>query len=431
MHGLDLKNLYESMKAEAADPRHGPTKFCGALRNWIGLDRDRFGRPTINRERKMLPESFALPELTRAILGDESRAEQIFRLRKSPGGVSLLEAGNAAVQPSQFIDISAWDNSVGGLIEAKVIEGFETPDYIGDKICRLDPRKTNGGKSIGIGRIGDKAEPIAPGQPHPRAQFTERYITVPAATKYGLAVEVTKEAAFFDLTGEVLQQAESVGKEIMLRKEKRILDVLIGITQNPYNYGGVAYNTFLTSGNWVNDQSNPLGDWSNLNLAWYLFQKMTDQESSQRITIKPDTIICTPFLLPTVGYVMNATQIEPLTNPGSSSTLNVGQRTFAPNVTDYFGQPLSSYKVLASSILDQRLTDADGGNLSAANAKQYWWMIDSKRFLAYWENWPLTVEHAPANDYVMADNNLVLAVFANERGLPYVNDPRYAVRNKN
>jgi len=429
MQGTSLKNLYESYKAEGSNPLDGARKFRDKIHSLIGLTRDHNGRSILLETRKAKPEEFQIPEVTRAMLGDN--AEHIFdernRWRRS---ANLLEAGNTAVQPSQFIDISAWDATVGGLIEAKMIEGYSTPEFIADKITKLIPSKTNGGKIIGLGRIGDKAEAMAPGQPHPRAQFLERYITWPAATKFGLAVEVTKEAAFFDLTGSILQQAESVGKEIALRKERRVFAMVIGISQNPYNYGGTAYNTYLTSGNWVNTQSNPLADWTSINQAWYLASRMTDQEAGQRISVKLDAILCTPFLVPTVDYIRRATQIEPLTS-GSTTTANSGQRTFAPNVTDYYGTPLSNYKVFASTILEQALTDPLDGNLSASNARQYWWAFEQQGAFAYAENWPFTSTEAPINDYVMRDSDLVLAVFGNERGVPFVYEPRKVIRNTN
>jgi hypothetical protein len=104
----------------------------------------------------------------------------------------------------------------------------------------------------------------------------------------------------------------------------------------------------------------------------------------------------------------------------------------ADNITDYFGQSLDRLKRFSSPILQQQLEDSvEGLNISATNARQYWWMFDSQRAFGYFENWPLTVQSAPANDYIMADQDIVLATFANERGLPYVLDPRYVVRNTN
>lgn len=437
--GVDLKVFYESARAEAADPRHGATKFVRTLREAIGIQyRDRGSAklaPSLNPNRRATPETFAgsgFEPIHRAIFGSKERAEEMIcnRGRYKTGSASLLEAGDMAVQPSQFIDISAWDATVGGLIEAKIIEGFETPEFIGEKITKIDARKTNGGKVIGVGRIGDKAEVIAPGQAHPRVQFTERYITVAAFDKRGLGIEVTKEAAFFDLSGQVLKNAQALGREIMLRKEKRIFNMIIGAT-NPYNYGGVGYNTYLTSGNWVNDQSNQLADYTNVNLAMYLFSRMKDQESQQIVTIRPDAILYPPFLDPTVDIVTNAKTVEPLTG-GSGSVYNQGTRTLANNITDYYGRPLSSLKRFSSGILQQQLEDStEGLNQSATNARLYWWLFDSERAFGYMENWPLTVTTAPANDYVMADHDLVLAAFANERGTPFVLDPRYVVRNKN
>src|SRR5205807_607255 len=98
------------------------------------------------------------------------------------------------------------------------------------------------------------------------------YVTTPATRENALAVDVNKEAVFYDLTGNVLQMAASVGEWLGYRKELDAIDCFIGVTSqstglSAFNYGGTAYNTYSTSqiigkSTLVNQQSNPLLDWT-------------------------------------------------------------------------------------------------------------------------------------------------------------------------
>ena len=75
--------------------------------------------------------------------------------------------------------------------------------------------------------------------------FGEDYIDTPQTTKRGFIVPVTKEAIFFDRTHLILQRAAEVGEVLGLNKEKRLLDLLIGVTNN-YKWKGADYNTYST-----------------------------------------------------------------------------------------------------------------------------------------------------------------------------------------
>ena len=82
--------------------------------------------------------------------------------------------------------------------------------------------------------------------PYPHLGFGEDYIETPSTTKRGFIVPVTKEAIFFDRTHLVLSRAAEVGEVLGLNKEKRLIDLVIGVTNN-YKWKGTTYNTYQTS----------------------------------------------------------------------------------------------------------------------------------------------------------------------------------------
>ena len=67
---------------------------------------------------------------------------------------------------------------------------------------------------------------------------------------------VTREAIFFDRTHLVLQRAAEVGEVLGLNKEKRLLDLVIGATNN-YKWKGTAYNTYYAT----RATAGPMDNW--------------------------------------------------------------------------------------------------------------------------------------------------------------------------
>lgn len=440
-----LRTIYESCMNQGS-PESGVQRWRDFFRHTLlGIHVDENGRKSI-RNRQMKPEEFCrggnLAETAVSILGPNAheilstpRTELYARgLRElyeaSAKPRQLYEAGNTAIQPSQFIDISSWDVTVGGLIESKIIEEYRKPGYIMDRLFRKIPTTMHAEKLIATGRIGDKALLMQPGQSHPAAQFTERFITTPYTMKYGLKCEVTKEAVFFDRTNQVLTRAGSIGLELGLRRELWMTDVFLGVI-NPYIYGGVAYNTYITSGgNWANDiTGNSLTDVNNLNTMWVSAQRMTDQESGQRIAVQPKTIVVPPGARFTAGNIIRSTQNEFLTS-GSGSVYNQGTRTHAPQAEDFYGDSIGQYEILWSPFIDQRMLAADGLNLSASTAAGYWWAVVEDMAFAWMENWDINIMTVNANDYVMADNGIVMAAIGDFMGTPAVYDPRYVIRSR-
>lgn len=396
----------------------GALRFADRFRGELGLTMNENGRPVI-REPKFHPREFSLRGLAESLCG----IEWVENLREGQhGAYRVFEAGaNPAIVPGHIPNVSAYLGSIAGLLDAAILEGYEKPEYIIDRLIYTMPSKVRQESLIGLGRMGDQARRRNPADPHPFAQFGERKIISPETYNDALACAVTFEAVFFDRTNQVIDRCNSVGDELALRKELDGFRMIAGVT-NPYNYNGVAYNTYLTSGNWINDVSNPLVDWTNLDVISAMASRFTDQETGNRITVTFDTLLVSPAKKLTTQYIQRATEIETWTQ-----SLAEGRR----------GSALGErFKMESSPYMDQVLTTADttlGLNLSQANADKYWWAMKTGPGGAFVriENWGITINRAAPNDFTMLNHKMLLAVFADYMHAFMLREPRHVIRSKN
>ena len=418
INGAAVRDTYESL---------GPVRFVHHTREMLGLENPATGGRYYNLRtdlpclgpQTIRPESVSIRDLAESLFG--SSEQEIRRGLAGVGGhVDLIEAGGTSEVPSQFANISAFNSTVAGLLEAKILEVWNRPAYIGDQLTKTVPSKKRSEKFIGISTMGDEALERKPAQPHARAHLSERYVTTPDTTNYGMAIEVTREAVMFDLTTQLLSQAERITEVLATRKEYRIIDCVLGIT-NTYTYNGTAYSTYVASGgNWVNIvASNPLADWTDVDNALFLFSTMTDQEKSEPIDIAGFQVLVMPAKQMTANYLFNSTGLE-------FGAVATGTHVGTNPLRQFPFQLLPvSPRVYARAIA------TDGLALSAANAKGLWYIGDFPKAFCYVENLPLHVERAVPGSFAMADNGLVLAVFVDEMGTPGVLEPRYVVKCKN
>lgn len=443
---LKLRDLYESRCKQS----NGRWRFLVEMRNGLGLC-DANGSDHVDlignrqlKERHLLPENFSLAELAESIIGPSWRSlfnpdsNSLGRFTAARGLIesndrrALVESAGVGVDPTAFLNINTFTSVVGGLVEVKILEAFKNPAFIGDRLAPAEPTKLNGQKIIGVNRIGDRGKKRLPGEAHTRAQFNERWIQTPETRENALAVDVLKETVFFDLTGDILNVAASVGEELGYRRELEILSLIVGAT-NSFNYNGSAYNTYASSLNaigYFNDFSNPLVDWTSLQADMLKFARMQDPYTGKRLLIVPNTILVNPAKVATANLVVGATSTERRTaganTQATASTLNVSQTPSNP----YSGQ----FEVLSSPLLEQVCTASasDGGlALSQSNADEYWWMMEAGKSFKYMQNYPLSVAQSAPNQYEMLDKGIVATYFANERGIPAVISPWHIVRNTN
>lgn len=373
-----------------------------------------------NGKRAASPYEFSIRGLAESLVSREW-AEGLMANQNTPG--RIFEAGSApAMTPGNIPNVSAFLGSVAGLLDAAILQSYDLPEFKIDSLIPTKPSKTRQRVMIGLGRIGDASLRRNPGEPHQFAQFEERKTITSETYSDALACAVTFEAVYYDQTGNVLDQANTVGRELALRKELDGYRLIAGIN-NPYNYRGVAYNTYGTSGYWVNDVANELHDWTNINVVEAMFSRMKDQETGNRVAIEWDTVLCSPTKFRTAQYIQSATEVKSRTQSGTVTST-------APKLGD-------EYTLVKSVYMDQVLTDAvaDGGaGLTQAQADEYWWALKTDKQRSAFvrtENWPVVINRAAPNDFTMLNHKLLLAVFADQRHSFDVQDPRYVIRNKN
>lgn len=356
------------------------------------------------REGHLRADDFSVRDLAEALVPDGREWVRMLDPR-SAGSVHVLEAGDG-------VDVSAFLNITGQVIYSKILDAYTQEAFVASKLVDTIPTRLDGEKIPGIGRIAEQVDAVGPGMPYPHLGFGEDYIETPSTTKRGFIVPVTKEAIFFDRTHLILSRAAEVGEILGLNKEKRLIDLVIGATNN-YKWKGTSYNTYQTSGPWVNSLSgNELVDWANVDAAEQLFANILDPGTGEPVLVRAATLLVMPAYRHAAHRIVSATHLT-FDSSGSSTA------TVAPN-------PLTGFRVFDSRLAYRRVV-ASGE--AADDAKKWWFLGDFRRAFAYMENWPITVTQAPLGSEADFNNDIVLRFKASERGAAAVVNPRYVVKN--
>ncbi len=350
------------------------------------------------------PEEFSIRDLAEALVPDGREWVRMLDPR-SAGGVSVLESGGA-------VDTTAFLNITGQVIYSKIMEAYNQEAFVVSKLVSTIPTRLDGEKIPGIARVSEAVEEVGQGMPYPHLGFGEDYIETPSTTKRGFIVPVTKEAIFFDRTHLVLSRAAEVGEVLGLNKEKRLIDLVIGVTNN-YKSKGTSLNTYQTSTPWINSlASNELVDWTNVDKAEQLFADILDPNTGEPVLVRGTTVLVTPAYRHAAHRVFHAAELT-FTASGATTA------TVASN-------PLTGYRVFDSRLAYRRIV---ASGVAAATAKKWWFVGDFRRAFAYMENWPITVTQAPVGSEAEFNNDIVLRFKASERGAAAVLNPRYVVKN--
>lgn len=365
---------------------------------------------------KISPRQISLLDLAEGLVG-RGWARTLGAYQK--GAFALLEA-NEAVDASQFSDI------VGQLMVDRIYEKYNAADFVLSKAVDTIPVTTNLGthKVPGLSRVVDDAQITHPGMDALQTTFVEEYITYPAVEKRNLICAVTLEMIRSDLTGQANESADDVGNKLGLQKEERISRVVLGLV-NPFNWNGTAFNTYLTSGNWVNKQTGvTFVDWNAMNKIEQLFYGILDPVSGRPIKIVPKDVLCMPFRYYSLKRILNATN----TRTGAYPTSGENTLTDAANPLEL------NYNLMKSVYAYQQLTNAvavGGGGVSASNAQEYVVAGDFKKAFGYREVEPMQTIVAPPGNSMEFRQDIALAVKAREWGVPAVKDARFAALSIN
>ena len=323
---------------------------------------------------ELKPEDFSIRELAEATLSPE----RVREMDPRQGGACLLEAGEG-------VDATAFSNITGQIVQAKILDAYNQEAFVMSKLVDTVPTRLDGERIPGIGRVSDEVAEVRPGMPYPNLGFGEDYIDTPQTTKRGFIVPVTKEAVFFDRTHLILQRAAEVGEVLGLNKEKRLLDLLLGETNN-YTWKGAAYHTYSSAGlgvppdgNWINEITEELVDWTDVDAAEQLFADILDPNTGEPVLVQATAVLVMPAYRHAAHRIFNAAEINYASADGATTTV-------AAN-------PLGNYKVVESRLAYRRMLAA---GYDADDAKKYWFIGDFRKAFAYMENWPITVTQSPS-----------------------------------
>ncbi|MBN2476907.1 MAG: hypothetical protein JXB62_20030 [Pirellulales bacterium] len=356
---------------------------------------------------QLKPEDFSIREVAEVTLG----GPRVRQMDPRGEGVCVLEAGEG-------VDVTAFSNITGQVVRSKILQAYTQEAFVLSKLVATVPTRLDGEKIPGVGRISDEVAEVRPGMPYPNLGFAEDYIQTPQTSKRGFIVPVTKEAVFFDRTHLILQRAAEVGEVLGLNKEKRLLDLLIGATNN-YHWKGTDYNTYSSAGSgaapdgdWINQMTEELVDWTDVDAAEQLFADILDPNTGEPVLVQATTVLVMPAYRHAAHRVFNAAEI-------TYTAADAATATTAAN-------PLGNYRVVESRLAYRRLI-ASGE--AAADAKKWWFIGDFKKAFAYMENWPITVAQSPLGGEAEFNQDIVVRFKASERGAAAVINPRYVVKS--
>src|SRR5262245_21883494 len=306
-----------------------------------------------------VPEEFSIRELAESLVGGEWVAD----LHRGDWNSTVnlknmgLREASAALTPGNFSSINAFNAAVFGLLEAKILASYKRPDFIAEAVTTNVPTRTNGGKMVGAGAIGDVAKPVLPGEEFPSVGVPDNWIVLPENVKHALKLALTREALVYDWTNTLYAEASGCGKALGYRKEVRCADEAQGIT-NSYNRKGVPTNTYLTTGAYVNSITNVLVNPQSVDVAHQQLMAQVDPETGLEIAIENGPIVVVPPALAfTAKSIAYTTTLEVLPGGGASGT------------TRFFSSPggvVIPFTILSSQIWYNRLLSGGAGGAGAA-----------------------------------------------------------------
>jgi len=373
------------------------------LRKFRGTrDESRFWEDLQGEIKTRRAYDFSVRELFEHFVEDGREIVQSWSPRSGGGssGVQLREAS---------IDTSDFSNITGQIVFSAILEAWNGPEFIGEKLMETIPTEFSGEKIPGIGGLGDDAEVVNEAGEYPRVGLSEEWVETPETTKRGFITELTKEAIFFDRTGVLLRQASEGTRYLAINREKRMLDAVLGLTDHYKRNGATtavaAYGDNSGTHNWDNlAASNALVDWTDVENAELLFDGMTDPNTGEPIMISRRQVVVPTALLHTARRIFNATVIR--FGDGASSTT----QTEGANLLD-------NYEIVSSPYVKARTSSAST-----------WFIGDFQRGFKYMENWPITAVQAPTNSEAEFTRDIVQRFKVSERGSVAVTEPRYAVK---
>lgn len=469
--GRNVKQMYQ----EAGSLRKFETKF----KELLGIKEDPITskRYVDRKARQMGTEEFSIRDLTEQFLGYEFVSE-LHGGSPSSSKSDILAAGLhgsmrqrllmediAPVTPSVFQDINAWNATVAGLVEVRLLENYNHEDYIADNFMETQPTKVNGGKMQGIPYVAPFADQVNPGEEFPNCGLNEQWVWARPNLVIGEKLSLDRNTVVYDLGGELMAKADSLGLGLGYVKEYYCgcgilgitapftpasgfprpkvmqnvgnsfrMNVTLDSTPNPtYQTAGITTNPNLTNAyNYINQQSNVLQDWQSLQSARSLLNLMRDPFYQLPFQTAIRVVYVDPSNWDLILRIKHATQVYHVTGTPAVSPDQGAGSTFPPNALGGSGFPagseLNGWIPHKSNIWHQILLDA---GVTEANSKIRWLAGDPKKAFVWRSAWDARVDQANPSSSELLGRNVVNEWVAQYSGQFVVREPRHMINNTN
>lgn len=418
-------------------------------------------------------DEFSIRELSEHFLGQQFVSELHGGGMSSSAAQTLQKASTAqeralfediaGVDPTAMQDINAYTATVAGLVEVKLLEGYRSPEFIGDKLVEVMPRRQNGGKMIGIPYANPNLlQAVQPGIEFPSLGLSQLYVWARPNLVVGGKLALDRETVVYDLSGELMAAAESGGKALQFVREYIIAGGIYGLTnvsplnsnvhpkiaaqignsflmnQQPSSTPNATYQTagVTTNGNfynYTNQQSLTLSDWTSLRSVRNLLNLMRDPVNQLPFDTEITDILADPYLAPVVQYIRHQQSVMRSTGTPATAPDQGAGSTFPPQLThgtEGLGKEAQNFdfNLHWSNIFHQVLLD---GGVTEANAQKYSVCGSPKKSFVWQQAWDLRTDQANPTDSEMLSKNIIGMWVTQWSGQFVVREPRYCVLNTN
>jgi hypothetical protein len=402
--------------------------------------------PTLGKTRHRKPTDFRWDVLAEAMIGpDWRRAIGLDRAEAGLGVVQEMkdrysrlrmfseEAAAASTGgPSAWANVAAWSATVGGLMQAQFLAGYEVAGYdMADLFPVKAPVFWQGGERY-IDIIGPftPAPEVGPGEEYPDMSMSALWVEPGPMKKYAGKISMYKETAAIDISGgQMMSKMKTAGEMLKYRENELSLDVLCGQTNNwklgmltdtsatAYNtYGATVTNPKGTARLIDNTLVNPFNDFGAMQVSDERLANLYHPVSDQPLMTDLNTVI---FPTPMAAWAVAlgaATEIELFTQTVAGPAQPPGGAGF-PTAKMKIKNPWVGLESVVSRRLDARhvasTVQADP-NLSAGlgltgQARYRWYRLNRQKFACKRQFWPATTTEISPSDWVCATQGIIAA----------------------
>lgn len=316
------------------------------------------------------------------------------------------------------VSTSAFAAITQRIVNAAVLEGYQLPDTVLSRAVPVirgrnrDARIVNFTVPLAEGKVLSYEE----AQDKPTVALYVEYVKTLPTRKKGAVIPITREAVLADDTGGVLEAARRVGQVIALEKEALLTQFVCGLVSNcviekrKTDSSEATSNLFLTTGRWVNQQTNAMSDWTDFDDAENLILGNTLPGTGRPPMLTKRFAVVPPQLRSAAMRILNATEVR-------SGTSNVVASA----------NPLAGLGVqlIASPLV---YSEQVAAGVSTATAAGTWFYGDLTQAVRYYELWPLEVVEL-RDERTAARADILVEFAVGENGIPVIVEPRVWTKN--